>query len=77
MTKYKFFGLTDDIGYGHPEKDTYTPTGTLLSLPTPRPHFARLVCVSVFYLAVVQKGCIFLKSHFLKDDDCLEREEKP
>lgn len=69
-TKFKFFGLNISFlaQYAHPEKDIYTYDAT--SQPA---HTHALFCMvgvyNVFYFVVVQKGCVFLKSHFLKEDD--------
>lgn len=52
-----------------------TPTMPLLLLPTLRFPSSWLVCRSGFYSKVMQESCIFLKSHFLKEDDCLAKEE--
>lgn len=39
--------MTNDTGYVHPKKDIYTYNDTS------QPPFAWLVCISVFYFAVV------------------------
>lgn len=62
--------MTNDTGYLHPEKDIYIYTYSDTSQPA---HTQALFCMvgvcNVFYFVVVQKSCIFLKSHFLKEDD--------